>query len=91
MPGTLSRLGVLLPEPSPRNPGILPSSSSPLVALSPRARVPVFDSAPPGTNSDPMLNAASPAALPGWSLDHLSHATNSLPMSARTPGNVVGS
>ncbi|KUI39788.1 hypothetical protein AU194_24175 [Mycobacterium sp. GA-2829] len=38
-----------------------------------------------------MLNAASPAALPGWSPDHLSHATNSLPMLARTAGAVEGS
>ncbi len=79
------------PEPSPRNPGTRPLSSRPLVALRPLATEPVFDSAPPGTNSDPMLNAAAPAARPGWSLDHLSQATNSLPMSARTPGSFDGS
>ncbi len=89
--GVPSTPGVPLPEPSPRNPGMRPLCKRPRVALSPLANVPVFDSAPPGTNNDPMLNAASPAARPGWSLDHLSSATNSAPMSARTPGNFDGS
>lgn len=55
------------------------------------ATLPVFDSAPPGTNKEPMLNAASPAPRAGWSPVHWSKAMNCLPISASTPGAFDGS